>query len=209
MTDETQLLTARRLMPVDVSHAEFRRARVGGVLEEDVEQFTELVRQELTRLIDERDTAWGELRQLRDGHNGAPGPEEMHGVSILEEAVATADRVTAEATAEAARLTGDAQRKRDQLLADAEEKIAGMLAAAEQEAATVRAQAPAEAQVRLARWQSLGTGLSGQLRALQEALGPVLEFWEDADVTATAPIRPVRQRRARTPAPDAEATDKA
>lgn len=205
MTGLTQLLSPRRLTAADVDRASFAKARLGGISEPEVRAFLDRVRDELAVLADERDNALAQLQRLQDAtvagkqDTGSPGPADVHGVSVLQTAQRTADKLRADADAEAARTTQTAKRQRDQLLADAEEKAAALLRDAEQEAATVRAQAPAEARVKLARWQTMGSGLTGQLSALGEAVAATLEFWgeQPGAEPESQPERPARRSRAK------------
>lgn len=195
-----------RMTPEFVQSVHFPTARLGrrGLDETRVQEFCELVENELVRLMNERTALEEEVWRLRERvrENDTVQPEDGHvqAVYILSRAQQTADKYVANAQEYSRDIAEDARRRREEILAEAKMRASVILdeahASATHAAELMPAPVPGDAPLSTAQRQELETELAylrtfsnvcrTHLRAYLESLTRSIDEWEHAEQSASS-----------------------
>jgi len=200
--DDTRLLTGTALTPVDLRHADFPAAVIGGYRVRDVEVFRETAAsalEQMYRALDDRRATEEELvhevQRLQEAlqqaaGNGAPGPEAGRVLALAQQ---NADSLLTDARQEAAKIVGQAREAAGQLLARAEQQGAAAIkqAATEAEAERTRIidEASAEGRRVASGFRALAAEMGTGLQEMLEALGKRAAEWDQRARESQAPPR--------------------
>lgn len=202
---------SRRITPADIQEVTFGRAGLGkrGYDENDVDDFLDRVRTEVTRLIAEKGELRDETRLLKKQLQEAlaadaerpPAPEEpsIQAVRILSVAQQTADQYVADAEQYSRRMTSDARERYEELVLEARDRARSILENAERlttnaadqlagDAAGLNGSAKAkqELEEQVAYLRAFGEVCRVQLRSyLESLLRSIEDEWGRADPRAT------------------------